>query len=201
MRREREPEPVAGNPFRLVADEWLEYLREHLFAARRRGIIYLDDPPVLLGADREADGPSAGAVLYGIVEKDVEEQLVNPLLEQLGYSKEEYERQMRVRMGRGEKVIPDYVVHPTHEAGKETCDFLIETKLTIPTAKQLQIDLGQARSYARRLNAKKLLLASSEGIWIAFAGDDFTATAAYSWFELRGKDIINSVYDSFGNRK
>ena len=38
-------------------------------------------------------------------------------------------------------------------------------------------------------------------IWIAFAGDDFTATAAYSWFELRGKDIINSVYDSFGNRK
>ena len=147
---------------------------------------------------REYAPLAAGELL---VEKDVEEQLVNPLLEQLGYSKEEYERQMRVRMGRGEKVIPDYVVHPTHEAGKETCDFLIETKLTIPTAKQLQIDLGQARSYARRLNAKKLLLASSEGIWIAFAGDDFTATAAYSWFELRGKDIINSVYDSFGNRK
>lgn len=45
-------------------------------------------------------------------ERDVEAQLVEPLLTQLGYSTSQWLRQMPLRMGRGERNYPDYAVEP-----------------------------------------------------------------------------------------
>lgn|GEM_PF-6541460 len=45
-------------------------------------------------------------------ERDVEIYLLEPLLEKLGYSQQDWKRQLKVRMGRREKIIPDYVIFP-----------------------------------------------------------------------------------------
>ena len=70
-------------------------------------------------------------------ERDVEIQLVEPLLAQLGYSASEWLRQMPLRMGRGERNYPDYAVEPNPRRGEESATFLIETKYEIATKLQL----------------------------------------------------------------
>lgn len=42
-------------------------------------------------------------------ERDVEIALVEPLLSRLGYTEKDCLRQMPLRMGRGERIYPDYV--------------------------------------------------------------------------------------------
>src|SRR5690606_25823749 len=48
-------------------------------------------------------------------EKDVEEKLLIPLLEKLGYSANDWTRQLSQKAGRKEKAIPDFVFLPTGE--------------------------------------------------------------------------------------
>ena len=47
-------------------------------------------------------------------EKDVEKNLIKPLLIKIGYKKYDWIRQMKIRMGRGHRIYPDYAIFP-HE--------------------------------------------------------------------------------------
>lgn len=79
-------------------------------------------------------------------EKDIEEMLLNPLLEKLGYNiKKEFVRQFPIRMGRGIRYYPDYALHASGKNGGEHADFIWEAKYRIPTKKQLMEDFRSGK--------------------------------------------------------
>jgi hypothetical protein len=99
-------------------------------------------------------------------ERDVELLLLEPLLRRLGYEETDWVRQYRVRMGRGERVRPDYAFGLQGVAGEETVQMLVEAKHRISTSKALHEAYVQARSYAERLRAHTIVLCAIEGLWI-----------------------------------
>ena len=126
-------------------------------------------------------------------EKDIEEMLLNPLLEKLGYNiKKEFVRQFPIRMGRGIRYYPDYALHASGKNGGEHADFIWEAKYRIPTKKQLLEDFGKAKSYAMRLGPNGVGLVSMEGIWVVAAEDhfNFEKLKKYSWEELEDPEIF-----------
>ena len=133
-------------------------------------------------------------------EADVEFHLMEPLLEKLGWQKRDFVRQMPLRMGCKHTVYPDYAILPDFTIGREKAFWVWEAKKSIQSKKQLEIDLGQAMSYARRLSAKGLGLAAKEGIWLAQCHDDFKKLKHHTWKELADHDVFSSVYQWAGKR-
>ena len=134
-------------------------------------------------------------------ERDVELYLLEPLLKRLGWEREQYVRQMPLRMGRMLTVYPDYVILPKATPGHERGYWVVEAKKSIPTAKQLKIDCAQASSYALRLNAKGLMLVAQEGVWTATRAADFEDTTYYRWEALQDENAFAKLYAMAGNRK
>ena len=134
-------------------------------------------------------------------ERDVERCLLEPLLERLGWRKEQYVRQMPLRMGRGHTVYPDYAILPKFTPGHERAHWIVEAKKSIPTKKQLQTDCAQASSYALRLNASGFMLVAREGVWIAQKDDDFNSIQFYCWKDMQNQDTFASLYAKAGNRR
>ncbi len=126
-------------------------------------------------------------------ERDVETELVEPLLLRLGYSENDWLRQMRLRMGRGERIYPDYVFGANTARGDERADMVLEAKFTIGSERVLHETYLQAVSYAYRLRAKVVLLAAREGLWLfeqkqgSFALERFTF---YGWDALQHPDTL-----------
>lgn len=91
------------------------------------------------------------------LEKDVEEQILIPVLSKLGYSDEDgedWKRQVLIKLGRNEKYIPDFVFFPQEVSSRQVrAPFIIEAKLDFRNAKQFHKDFEQAVSYARPLEA------------------------------------------------
>ncbi len=85
------------------------------------------------------------------VEKDVEEKILIPLLEKLGYTSEDYTRQLSQKAGRGLKAIPDFVFFPRGERHFHTAPFVIEAKYDMRSMRELDAAFEQALSYSRML--------------------------------------------------
>ena len=64
-------------------------------------------------------------------ERDVEVHLLEPLLIKIGYQENDWMRQMKLRMGRGDRVYPDYVIFPNDERNNESGYWIWEAKYTI----------------------------------------------------------------------
>ncbi len=129
-------------------------------------------------------------------ERDVEINLLEPLLEKLGFANNEWIRQFPVRMGRGQRNYPDYVYggDPTH--GEETAKALIECKYHIDRDATLTDTFKQAKSYALRLRAKLFALADKQGIWIfRYVNDDFNRDVFeyMSWVELLHHEKLHEL--------
>ena len=133
-------------------------------------------------------------------ERDVEIQLVEPLLKQLGYSASEWLRQMPLRMGRGERNYPDYAVEPNPRRGEESAAFLIETKYEIATKLQLEDAFLQGKSYALRLQALAFMLAAKEGLWLYRQTDGFSAERHlhWTWQEIEHPDRFHELAAELG---
>lgn len=86
-------------------------------------------------------------------EKDVEENLLIPLLERLGYSKSDWVRQLVQKTGRKEKVIPDFVFMPTGEIYFQNAPMVIEAKYDLASNIERMRAYNQALSYARIMNS------------------------------------------------
>lgn len=134
-------------------------------------------------------------------EHDVEIMLLEPLLEKLGWTRENYVRQMPLRMGRGSFVYPDYVIMPQFTPGREKGLWIVEAKRSISTAKQLAIDWGQAASYAQRLCSVGFMLVAQEGVWLAERSNDFQNKVYYKWAQLQSPDVFSQLYAIVGNRR
>ena len=128
-------------------------------------------------------------------ERDVEKYLLEPFLSQLGLTEKDWLRQMPLRMGRGIRYYPDYVIHAETERGNERGAFICEAKFRISSEKQRREAFAQAKSYVLRLECRGLLLASCEGIWLSFARDDyaFEKMEFFDWQELTAPDMLHAV--------
>ncbi|MDE7371518.1 MAG: hypothetical protein K2N07_07245, partial [Desulfovibrio sp.] len=128
-------------------------------------------------------------------ERDVEQYLLEPFLRQLGLTEKDWLRQMLLRMGRGVRYYPDYVIHAETERGNEKGAFVCEAKFRIVSEKQRREAFEQAKSYARRLECRGLLLASCEGIWLSFARDNFAFEKMefLDWPALTEPDVLHRV--------
>jgi hypothetical protein len=129
-------------------------------------------------------------------ERDVEDKLIEPLFQLLGYSKADWVRQMRVQIGRRERVIPDYVFGAVEKRGEETGKVIWEAKFRLSSAKEHASAYVQLKSYALRLQAKFMVLAAVEGLWLyeadrsGFRADSFIHK---SWQELKSPDAFREV--------
>jgi hypothetical protein len=128
-------------------------------------------------------------------ERDVEEHLLEPFLKRIGLTEKDWMRQMPIRMGRGIRYYPDYVIQPNSRRGDESGSFICEAKYRIANNNQLAEDFNQAKSYALRLNSKGFMLASCEGIWLSYAKDayQFEKKNFFSWIELTHPDVLHKI--------
>ena len=86
-------------------------------------------------------------------EKDVEEKLLIPLLEKLGYSKTDWTRQLSQKAGRKEKAIPDFVFLPKGEMYFQNAPMIIEAKFNMSSNIERTKSYNQALSYARLMKS------------------------------------------------
>jgi len=134
-------------------------------------------------------------------ERDVEIHLIEPLLTRLGYSENDWVRQLPVKMGRGERYYPDYAVGAKTKRGEERAKMLVESKFQLSAHRQFEDAYYQAKSYALRLQSKTFILGAREGIWIfQYHRDDFEIKrfAARTWVELTDPDIFHQVTTLIG---
>jgi hypothetical protein len=136
-------------------------------------------------------------------ERDVEQTFVEPLLTRLGFTQIEWIRQFPLRMTRGERNYPDYVLggDPCH--GEESAVALIECKFDIETKKDMKEAFVQAKSYALRLQASILALAARRGFWLFRRRDDGFSIDHYmfkTWSELAHPDNLHEISLIIGKR-
>lgn len=133
-------------------------------------------------------------------ERDVELFLLEPFLKQIGFNDNDWTRQLTVKMGRGEKVYPDYVFLSNNEKNFEQASMIIEAKFLIKNNKDLELAFRQVWSYGMRLSAKLLIIVDKNFIWIyqkQNTGFDRTIYQKYAWQELKNPDTFNSIKTIF----
>lgn len=86
-------------------------------------------------------------------EKEVEEKLLIPLLEKLGYSDADWKRQLSQKTGRKEKAIPDFVFLPKGEVHFQNAPMVIEAKFDMSSNIEKTNSYNQALSYARLMKS------------------------------------------------
>lgn len=137
-------------------------------------------------------------------ERDVEQIFVEPFLINLGLTEHDWIRQFPLRMGRGERNYPDYVLGGDPSPGEESAFAVIECKLDIESKKDMKEAFVQAKSYALRLQASVLALAARRGLWIFHQRDDGFSIEHYifkTWNELTHPDVLHQISLIIGKQK
>jgi hypothetical protein len=137
-------------------------------------------------------------------ERDVEKFLIEPFLERLGYTEDDWIRQMSIKMGRGERNYPDYAFGATTKRGEESASMVLEAKYRIGTRKELRDAFYQAKSYALRLQAKRIVLCALDGVWIfEYRRNDFNLEdfVHKTWNELSHPDTLHEVSLVIGRKE
>jgi hypothetical protein len=128
-------------------------------------------------------------------ERDVEVSLIEPFLKRMGYTEDDWVKQLPVRMGRGKSVFPDYAFL-TNKQDREKAFMLIETKYHIRNNRDWEEAFLQVRSYGLRLSANVLLIADKDVIRIyEKKGDSFDRTKYMQkyWGELTSSNELKQV--------
>lgn len=99
-------------------------------------------------------------------EKDVENNLLIPLIEKLGYSRNDWTRQAMQKAGRNLKAIPDFVFFPKGMEHFQNAPFLIEAKYSMASVRELKNAFEQAVSYARIMQCKVMGICDKERLII-----------------------------------
>ncbi|MCK5073658.1 MAG: hypothetical protein KAQ98_09550 [Bacteriovoracaceae bacterium] len=136
-------------------------------------------------------------------ERDVEIMLLEPLLEKLGFTENDWIRQFVVRMGRGQRNYPDYVLGGNPKHGEETAVALVECKYHIDRQATLIDAFRQAKSYALRLQSELFVLADKQGVWIFLKRKNEFSCDNYhykNWTELSNPDVLHELSLVIGKR-
>jgi len=136
-------------------------------------------------------------------ERDVEVQLVEPLLRRAGLEASDWVRQLPVRMGRGERVYPDYAIGLTGVAPEQRVQALVEVKYRAAGERDWREAFLQARSYGLRLGARVIVTAAAEGVRIYPRRNDdfdFSRGEPYLWSQLQEGDVLRKLGRFFSGR-
>lgn len=138
-------------------------------------------------------------------ERDVEIRILEPLLEELGFKPSDWQRQVKLRVGRAEKVIPDYLIFSSKNVAAKSvrAEWVWEAKMSIPSNDQLQKDFGQVASYGRLVGATGVGLVSKEGVWISLKEHDYSFEKARHWsaHKIREIDALGEIRTLAGKRR
>lgn len=130
-------------------------------------------------------------------ERDVELKILEPLLVKLGFQDKEWERQVSLRVGRKEKVIPDYVVLPVFSTAERTvkAKWVWEAKYSVNSNAELKRDFEQVSSYARLVGAHGVGLISRDGVSVGLKADDFKVEKSRFWTitQLNQHEHFNAI--------
>lgn len=100
------------------------------------------------------------------LEKDVEENILIPMLRKLGYNEEDWTRQLSLKAGRGLKAIPDFVFFAKGDKHFETAPFVIEAKLDMSLMREQINAFSQGLSYAKMLRSSLMGICDKERLII-----------------------------------
>lgn len=109
-------------------------------------------------------------------EKEVEEKVIKPLIEKIGYKATDYVQQLYLEIGNhNHALIPDFVLLPEIKGSnkKAKAFAVIEAKRSITTTKELNDANIQVRSYAKLLGAKYAIIVSQEKVWVYSSNSDY----------------------------
>lgn len=185
------------NGIQLTAKDYAELLR--LISSKNFDINTL---PSLYSPKIEIEGNLSN-------EKDVEEKLVIPLLLELGYSPDDWVRQLSQKAGRNLKAIPDFVFFPKGEKHFQNSPFVLETKFLMNSANEKMNSFNQALSYCKMMSSELLGLCDKDRIIIFKKKngvfDRFNPVFEKHWGNLRspetfamlkkiiGKEIVKNI--------
>jgi hypothetical protein len=110
---------------------------------------------------------------------------------------------MPIKMGRGERNYSDYAFGANPKRGEESAKMILESKFQLSTHREFTDAYYQAKSYALRLQAKMMVLASKEGMWV-FPREkdtfDLNNNIHKNWNELNHPDIFHEILLKIGRR-
>ena len=131
------------------------------------------------------------------IEKDVEEKLLIPLLEKLGYSETDWTRQLSQKAGRKEKAIPDFVFLPTGEIHFQNSPMVIEAKFDMGSNIEKTKSFNQALSYARMMKSSVFGICDKDRLIIYKEKnghfDRFTPTFEKHWQNINDAEIFRQL--------
>ena len=126
-------------------------------------------------------------------EKDVENYLIKPLLEEMGWKYKEkngYDQQVPFQAGHGQIKRPDFCLHITQKDGQISAKVVIEAKFLMSNIQQMKEDFNQGISYAKYGNAQIFILCDRHQIRVyernkkgEFGG--FESAKRYLWSKKR----------------
>ena len=134
-------------------------------------------------------------------ERDVEVHLIEPFLKRLGYNQSDWIRQMPVRMGRGERNYPDYVIGAKEKRGEESAKMVLESKYQLSAHREFIDSFYQTKSYALRLQSKIMIMAAKEGVWVFPQTEgtfELKKVTHKTWSELNHPDGFHTVLSLIG---
>ena len=129
-------------------------------------------------------------------ERDVETNLLDPLLNSMGwYEGKDYIRQLPVHAGRGHRIFPDYALHYDNKPKDEKAKVLIEAKLYMKTNQDIEEAFLQARSYAQLLSSSVIVLCDKYCLIVYERKDGFDRDRykKFYWSELDKPDVYNEL--------
>ncbi|WHF52127.1 type I restriction enzyme HsdR N-terminal domain-containing protein [Chryseobacterium gotjawalense] len=135
-------------------------------------------------------------------EKDVEENLLIPLLKKLGYTESDWTRQLSQKAGRKEKAIPDFVFFPKGEIHFQNAPLVIEAKYDMSSSIERMKSYNQALSYARMMQSPIFAICDKDRL-IVYKGKDnsfnrFKPTFEKHWQNLNDAETFNTLKKIIG---
>lgn len=130
------------------------------------------------------------------IERDVEIQLLEPLLNSMGWNEnKDFVRQLPIHAGRGHRVFPDYALHYENNPDYERAKVLLEAKFYMKNNQVIEEAFKQARSYANILESSVIVLCDKQCLIIYEKKDSFDRDryTKYYWGELENPDRFNEL--------
>ncbi len=131
------------------------------------------------------------------IEKDVEEKLLIPLLEKLGFTENDWSRQLSQKAGRNEKAIPDFVFLPKGELHFQNAPMIIEAKFDMNSTIERTKSYNQALSYARMMKSSIFGICDKDRLIIYKEHngffDRFKPTFEKHWQNINDEEIFRQL--------
>ncbi len=130
------------------------------------------------------------------LEHDVEKQLLEPLLNSMGwYENKDFIRQLSIHAGRGHRIFPDYALHYNKSPNEEKSKILIEAKLHMENNREIEEAFLQARSYACLLESSVIILCDKQCLIVYEKRQSFDRDSynKYYWSEFENPDVFNEL--------